>query len=166
MKTLLLMRHAKSSWDDKVKDDRDRELSKRGKKNAEIMGELLLDEKLVPDLILASNAVRTRETAVLVMEAMKYRGDVCFLSRLYMAEMEVYVQEIQNAADEINTIMVVGHSPTLDSLLLVLTRQVQSVPTAAVAQMAIPIDSWKDFNLETQAELTQFWRPKELEKKS
>ena len=162
MKTLLLMRHAKSSWDDKVDEDRNRPLSKRGKKNAERMGELLKDEKVKPDLILASNADRARQTAELVIESMKYKGDRCFLNKLYMAEVEVYIQEIQRISDDINLVMLIGHNPTLGSLLQMMTDNVVALPTGAVAHITIPIDSWKDFKVEIQAELVNLWRPKEL----
>lgn len=161
MKTLLLMRHAKSSWDDKV-DDRARTLSKRGRKNAARMGDLLKDEKIIPDLILASNAVRTRQTAEIVMDEMKYKGDLCFLNKLYMAEIEVYVQEIQRVTDDVDTLLLIGHSPTLDSLMMLLTQKVESLPTGSVVHLTLPIDSWKDFKTDLPAELLHFWKPKEL----
>ena len=161
MKTLLMMRHAKSDMDGKV-EDRQRPLSKRGKKNAERMGELLKDEKITPDLILASNANRARQTAELVIEAMKYMGDRCYLNRLYMAEAEAYAQEIVCLHDDVNSLLIIGHNPALESLLQLLTGKVESLPTAATAHLKLPIDSWRDFRLDTQAELINFWRPKEL----
>jgi phosphohistidine phosphatase len=164
MKTLFLMRHAKSSWDDKIADDRDRLLSKRGKKNAERMGELLKHEKLIPGLILASSAARASQTAEILMDELKYKGDVCFLNRLYMAEMDAYIEEIQGISDTTDMVLVIGHSPTLDYLLQTLTGVVETVPTAALAQLAVPVDSWAEFQADTRAELVQFWRPKELEK--
>ena len=147
--------------DEKV-EDRQRSLSKRGKKNAERMGELLKDEKISPDLILVSNANRARQTAELVIEAMKYRGDRCYLNRLYMAEVEVYAQEIVCLHDDVNALLIIGHNPALESLLQMMTGKIESLPTAAVAQLNLPIDAWKDFQMETQAELVNFWRPKEL----
>jgi phosphohistidine phosphatase len=161
MKTLLLMRHAKSDMNGKV-EDRQRSLSKRGKKNAERMGELLKDEKVTPDLILASNANRARQTAELVIEAMKYQGDRCFTNRLYMAEVEAYAQEIVSLHDDVNSLLIIGHNPALETMLQLLTGKVESLPTAAAAQLKLPIDAWKDFNMDTEAELVNFWRPKEL----
>jgi phosphohistidine phosphatase len=147
--------------DEKV-EDRQRSLSKRGKKNAERMGELLKDEKVTPDLILASNAIRSRQTAELVIEAIKYQGDRCYLNRLYMAEVEIYAQEIACTHEEVNTLLVIGHNPALESLLQMTTGKVESLPTASIAQLKLPINSWKEFHLETHAELVNFWRPKEL----
>jgi phosphohistidine phosphatase len=162
MKTILLMRHAKSSWDDKVEDDRDRPISKRGKKNAQNIAEFLKDKELIPDLILASSAVRTRQTAEVVIEEMKYRNDICYLNKLYMGEVEIYTRQIQNLADDIHMVLVIGHNPSLDSLLQMITGKVESLPTAAVAYLTVPIDSWRDFSLEVQAELVDLWRPKDL----
>jgi phosphohistidine phosphatase len=162
MKTLLLMRHAKSSFDGKVEDDRDRPLSKRGKKNAERIGELLKDEKIVPDLVMASSTLRARQTAEFVLDAIKYNGDICYLSKLYMAEVDGYVEEIQRIRDEVNTVLLIGHNPSLESLLQMVTGKVESLPTAAVANLAISIDSWKNFLADTHAEITNLWRPKDL----
>jgi phosphohistidine phosphatase len=162
MKTILLLRHAKSSWDGKEADDRDRPISKRGKKNAQNMGEVLKDEKLKPGLILASNALRARQTAEVVMEAMKYHGDICYLNKLYKGEVEVYAHQIQGLDDEIQTVMVIGHNPSLDTLLQMVTGKVEPLPTATLAHITVPVDSWKDFHLEVQGELVHLWRPKDL----
>lgn len=156
------MRHAKSSWEGKNQDDWERPLSKRGKKDAERVGEFLKKEKLTPDLILASSAVRARETAEIVMDEMKYRADYCSLYRLYLAEVEVYVREIQKIPDEVQRALIIGHNPVLDSVLQMVGGKVETLSTSAVAQLSVPIDSWKDFNLETQGELVNLWRPKDL----
>lgn len=161
MKTLLLMRHAKSSWDEKDQDDYDRPLSKRGKKNAPHMGEMLKDEKIMPDVILASAAVRTRQTAELLMEELKYRGDICYLNSLYLAEVETYVKEVQRIPDEMNCAMIIGHNPGLESLLQMTTGKVESLPTAAVAYLKLPVVIWAEFTAQTPAELVHLWRPKD-----
>ena len=93
---------------------------------------------------------------------MKYQGDRCYLNRLYMAEVETYVQEIVCLHDDVKAVLIIGHNPALESLLQLTTGKIKSLPTAAVAQLKLPIDTWKDFQMETQAELVNFWRPKEL----
>lgn len=163
MKTLLLMRHAKSSWDKKDQDDRERPLSKRGKKNAPQMGELLKENRAIPEVILASAAVRARQTAELLMEATDYRGDVCFLNSLYLAEVEVCVQEVRRLPDRVNCALLLGHNPGLETLLQMTTGRVESLPTGAVAYLNLPIDSWDHFSVDTQAELVHLWRPKDLD---
>ncbi len=163
MKTLLIMRHAKSSWPHKVEEDRDRPLSKRGRKNAEQIGDRLKEEKIVPEVLLVSNAARAKETADLVMEAMHYQGDVYYLNSLYMAEVEGDLKAIQRLPDEVNCAMIIGHNPGLESLLQMMTGKVESLPTAAVAILRLPSAAWEDITLQTQAELVHMWKPKELE---
>jgi len=163
MKTLLLMRHAKSSWKDQDLKDRKRPLSKRGKRNAPQMGELLQEKELLPQLILASSALRARQTAELFAEASKYQGDIRYLDDLYMAEADEYLDELKKLPDDLERVMIIGHNPGLESLLPMLTGRVESLPTAAIAHMTLPISNWKELNKKTKAELIELWRPKELE---
>src|SRR5687767_11102467 len=86
MKTLLLLRHAKSSWKDSALDDHERPLNKRGKNDAPKMGRLLRNEDLLPDLIIASSAKRCRKTAEHVIQNSGYRGETRFCAELYEAD--------------------------------------------------------------------------------
>ena len=83
MKTLLIMRHAKSSWKEQDLPDHDRPLNKRGEKDAPRMGKLLKDEDLIPDLIMSSSAVRAKKTAELVVKTCKYKGKIVLNHSLY-----------------------------------------------------------------------------------
>ncbi|MGB7661527.1 MAG: histidine phosphatase family protein [Nitrososphaeraceae archaeon] len=91
MKTLLIMRHAKSSWKEQDLPDYDRPLNKRGKNDAPRMGKLLKDEDLVPDLIMSSTAVRAKKTAELVAKTRKYKGKIVLDRSLYGAEPAAYL---------------------------------------------------------------------------
>ena len=96
MKTLLLLRHAKSSWKDESLTDHDRPLNKRGKKTAPLMGHLLREKNLVPDLVVSSTAVRARSTAEAAAEACGYPGEITLTDELYLAtagEILRYAQE-------------------------------------------------------------------------
>ncbi len=163
MKSLLLMRHAKSSWKEKDLKDRKRPLSKRGKRNAPQMGELIKEKELLPQLILASSAVRSRQTAELLAETSGYGGDVHYLDEFYMAEADEYLDELRKLPNKLERVMIIGHNPGLESLLPLLTGRVESLPTAAIAYLMLPIERWKDLNKKTKAELVEVWRPKELE---
>jgi len=162
MKTLILMRHAKSTWDSNIKDDRDRSLSKRGRKAVPEMGDKLRSKDIIPDVILCSIAVRARQTADLLAEKMEYRGDIYFLNSLYMAEPETYVRQIQRIPEEFSTALVIGHNPGLEGLLQLMTGTIESLPTASIAQLQIQIDSWGVFSFEAGSELLHLWRPKNL----
>src|SRR5512137_2550352 len=99
MKTLLLMRHAKSSWKDTELEDLQRPLNKRGRRLAPRMGELLREKELVPQLIYSSNAVRARQTAEFLAGATGYTGDIRYQESLYLAEPSAYLDAIAQSPD-------------------------------------------------------------------
>jgi len=98
MKTLLILRHAKSSWKDEALPDHDRPLNKRGKEDAPRMGKLLHDEDLVPELILSSDARRARSTTELVVEESHFEGEVIYSRDLYAAEPETCMEALAQMA--------------------------------------------------------------------
>lgn len=163
MKTLILMRHAKSSWKHPELKDHERGLNKRGKKEAPQMGTLLKDNELVPQRILTSTAERSRMTAQAVVEAMHYTGDVSYLDTLYMAEPEIYLELLSLMPDEVERILVIGHNPGLEGLLQILSGRVESLPTSAVAYLSLPIRSWKEVRDHEEAgELVALWTPHDV----
>jgi phosphohistidine phosphatase len=164
MKTLLLMNHAKSSWKNRKLKDRDRPLSKRGRKSASEMGQLIYSKELVPQQILSSSVERARETAQLVMEACKYDGEFIFLDKLFMAEADVILDALKLLPDNLERILIVGHNPGIESLLQILSRRVESLPSASIAYISLPVASWKDLSVKSSGELIELWRPKETKK--
>jgi len=162
MKTLLLMRHGKSSWKDSDLSDHDRPLKKRGVKNSARMGELLKEAELIPQRILSSTAVRSRQTVEAIAEKMDYKGEILYLDTFYLAEMAVYLAALQTQPDDIERVMIVGHNPGLESLMQVLSRQVEALTTAAVAYIILPVKSWRELTEKTEGELHEIWRPREL----
>jgi phosphohistidine phosphatase len=163
MKTLILMRHAKSSWKHPELKDHERGLNKRGKKEAPQMGILLKDNELVPQRILTSTAERSRMTAQAVVEAMHYTGDVSYLDALYMAEPEIYLELLSLMPDDVERILVIGHNPGLEGLLQILSGRVESLPTSAVAYLSLPIRSWKEVRDHEEAgELVALWTPHDV----
>ncbi len=162
MKTLLLLRHGKSSWQDAALADHDRPLKKRGRNAAAQMGRLLVDQGLVPDHVLTSTAVRARDTAALVAEAMEFGGTIEEDSDLYHAEPQTFVAIVSQIPHRIDAVLVVGHNPGLEDWLSRLTGSQDEFPTAALAHVVIPIDDWNELTLETRGELRKVWRPKEL----
>lgn len=162
-KTLLILRHAKSSWGDLSLADHDRPLNGRGKKAAPRMGELLLERGLTPDLIISSTARRARDTVTRVAEACEFDGEPLWEGSLYGGGYQAYTWAIRNARDDADIVMVVGHNPDLEDLLEALTGAVAFMPTAALAQVALPIDSWRDLVVDGGYELVNLWRPKELD---
>jgi len=163
MKTLLILRHGKSSWKNMSLADHDRPLKKRGQLDAPRMGTLLHEEGLVPDLILSSTAKRALTTAVLVAETSGYESDIDVRREFYPGYPDVYIDAMRETADEVQIVMVVGHNPGLEELLDMLTEAGEALPTAALAQVALPVQSWNELNYETRGELVNLWRPREIQ---
>jgi phosphohistidine phosphatase len=163
MKTILLMRHGKGDWKDKDTKDRKRPLTKRGRRNAAQMGEFIKERELIPQIILTSPAVRAEETAKIFAESCGFQGEIRPVKDFYMAEADEYLKELRRLPDDVERVMVVGHNPGLESLIPLLTDQIESLPTSAIAYIVLTINSWKDLNKKTEAELVALWRPKEIE---
>lgn len=162
MKTLLILRHAKSSWKHAELPDFDRPLNKRGKRDAPRMGELLRQADLLPELILSSSAQRARQTSQAVVDASGYPGEVRWLDSLYAAPPESYLEALRGLDDGLQSVMVVGHNPGLEELLEELTGAAESLPTAALAQVLLPIQRWSELDDEVSGELVQIWLPRQL----
>lgn len=161
MKTLYLMRHAKSSWKDSHLKDHERPLKKRGRKDAAAMGELLSGKKRLPALIYSSTAERACETAGIVAETCGYIGEVHHDQMLYLAEPDTLVAFLHLVPDEVDCILVVGHNPGLEALTQVLSGKIVALSTAAVAHLQLPIEKWGELDMSTRGELSHLWIPKE-----
>ena len=162
MKTLLIMRHAKSSWNYPELSDYDRPLNKRGKRDAPRMGEHLRQEGLVPDRILSSSAKRARSTARRVAKAAGYTRKVKKLDALYDSVLGAYYKTLQVLPDTYQSVMVVGHNPTMEELVSHLSGRITWMPTAALAHIELPIEHWEAFDLYTKGTLVNLWTPKTL----
>lgn len=162
MKTLLIMRHGKSSWKHKDLEDHERPLSKRGLRDSRMMADIIQEKELIPQVILASSSVRTTQTAQIFSEETGYRGEIFTLDSLYLAEAEAYIHELKRLSDDYERVMVIGHNPGLESLLQMITGRIEALPTGVVAYISLPITHWEEINGESVGELVQIWKPKEL----
>lgn len=164
MKTLLLMRHAKSSWKDNKLADHERPLKKRGYKDAVNIAKVLKKKELIPDMIISSSAVRAVETAKSLIEKTNFSGEFIIQDVLYMAEPVTYIEKISLTPQAINRLLVVGHNPGLESLVQILGDKIDSMPSGALAVIVLPIQSWSELSMDTEGELSRMWRPEELRK--
>jgi len=163
LKTLLLLRHAKSSWADAGLDDHERPLNQRGRRDAPRMGDLVRQLRLLPDVIISSDAVRARLTAEEVAETARYAGKILLDPRLYLASPDSIVGVLQTVPHtKAETVMIVGHNPGLEELIAGLTGEHHDMPTAALAQLVLPIVRWRDLEVSTPGTLRALWRPKDL----
>ncbi|HEX9090169.1 MAG TPA: histidine phosphatase family protein [Anaerolineales bacterium] len=161
MKTLLLLRHAKSSWKQPEVHDHDRPLNKRGKKEAPKVGLYLKENELIPDQILSSTARRAQDTAQAVAEESGFAKPIDLHQDLYLSDTACYLDILRCLPDETNRVLVVGHNPDLEELLTLLTDVTAHLTTAALAQIDLPISSWQELNEATDARLLNIWTPRE-----
>jgi phosphohistidine phosphatase len=173
MKTLVLMRHAKSAWDAGDTADHDRPLSDRGRASAPLMGKWLQEQKLAPDLVLSSTALRATETLDLLRPYLPEKVPVQIADCLYMAlprEMLAVLAKVKSAAA--STILLIGHNPGIGSLahwlstrgeLKCLDRMKDKFPTGAVAVIDFDIAGWRELD-DQQGRLRAFITPKGLPK--
>src|SRR5436190_24158555 len=121
MKTLLLLRHAKSSKDEPALGDFDRPLNDRGKDDAKLMGRFMRERSICPDLLISSPAKRARLTAELVLKAAGLPINVAFDERIYEADVHRLLAVVSQIEPGINVVMLVGHNPGCEDLVEVLT---------------------------------------------
>lgn len=162
MKRLLILRHAKSSWGNPSLADWQRPLNDRGLRDAPRVGALLRDRSLVPDLIITSDAVRARTTAETVAKAAGYTRELVVEPSLYHATPADLIAVLQGVAEEAGrSVMIVGHNPGLEDLVEQLTGEDHSLPTAALVQLALPIERWSEIDSSVDATVVDAWQPKD-----
>lgn len=161
MKTVMLLRHAKSSHDEEGISDFDRPLNDRGRRDAPRVGETIRDEFPRPEKVLSSSAKRAKKTAEKAIEASGFEADLILVDELYLAPPDAYLKELRHLNDELNCVLMVGHNPGLEELVTRLTGKHEPMPTSALAHIDLPIDQWRDAALDGSGNLVRIWRPKE-----
>src|SRR6266540_2139931 len=145
MKTLFLIRHAKSSWDDTALPDKDRPLGDRGRRDAPKMGKRLAERDVNPDLILSSPAMRALTTAQIIAKKLDYKlKDIVVDDRLYASAADDLLDVIHELGNKLERVMLVGHNPELTELAKRLSSKIASMPTCAVAEFTFDAKSWSD----------------------
>ena len=160
MKTLLILRHAKSSWDDPALEDHDRPLNDRGRRDAPRVGLMLKERNTIPDAILSSTAYRAQDTAKRICEHCSLDIKISSVPDFYPGRSQNYIQALSELPDDVKAVMVVGHNPGLEEFLASLTGVHEDLPTAALAHLELPINDWKELSIKTKATLIHIWRPK------
>src|SRR5690242_8940641 len=143
MKTLFLIRHAKSSWDDTALPDKDRPLSDRGRRDAPKMGKRLAKRDVKPDLILSSPARCALTTAEIIAKKLDYkRKNIVVEDRLYSGAVHDLLNVVQKLGDKLERVMLFGHNPELTELAHRLSSEITHMPTCAVAEFMFSAKSW------------------------
>ncbi len=172
MKTLILLRHAKSSWDDPVERDFDRPLNRKGHRAAAVVGRRLHDLGMHFDRVVASPALRVKETIDSLEEGYGEALELHFDRRVYLASAAALLEVIHSAPDSADSLLLIGHNPGLEDLVFLLVpdrendlerdKVEEKYPTAAVAEINLDVSSWSAVAAGC-GHLARFIRPRDLD---
>lgn len=178
MKTLTILRHAKSGWDAAVERDFDRPINARGRRGAEVVGQYLKRQKLPVDRIVASPAVRVTETLDVFLPAADLGAiEPHWDRRIYLASAATLIDVVRETGREAEHLLISGHNPGLEDLILMLVPESEGpesetdalrakvdekLPTSALARLELDIGDWHDLDAGL-ARLTMFIRPRDLD---
>jgi phosphohistidine phosphatase len=162
MKTLLIIRHAKSSWDIGSLSDFERPLNDRGKKDAPEMAKRLLDKKILIDVFISSPAKRAKKTAEFFCSVYNRKEeDIVFISALYHASTAIFYETIEEINNTFTSVALFSHNPGITTFVneLVQSVNIDNMPTCGIFAIKIDSDNWKDFR-KSKKELLFFDYPK------
>ncbi|WP_166646295.1 SixA phosphatase family protein [Zavarzinia compransoris] len=151
MKTIILLRHAKSSWDDPSMEDRDRPLNQRGERAAGLVAAFLRHEGLLPEIILCSSALRTRETLARVQAVIGDDTPALIEDELYLASAAKLLERLRCLGDDAASVLLIGHNPGLEDLAATLIeprgsaleeKMAVKFPTAGLAVIRADAGTW------------------------
>jgi phosphohistidine phosphatase len=162
MRTLYLLRHAKSSWKDESLVDFERPLAGRGRRACETIAGLIRSEQIEFDLLLSSTAVRARETIERIKQLAKLRTELRFDERIYEASTDRLLEVISQIENDRKNVLLIGHNPSFEELLQLITGEAERMPTACLAKIKLKISKWSEVGA-NQGTLEWIVRPKELE---
>ncbi|MDD5548102.1 MAG: histidine phosphatase family protein, partial [Sulfurovaceae bacterium] len=145
MKTIYLIRHAKSDWNDFNIVDAKRGLSERGKRDIPLMAKELHEKNIKPDLIISSSSKRTKLTVEGLLKELDYSIKIIYDDELYLANPKTILSIIKNINDKHKSIFIVGHNPGItDFANLMSDANIENVPTLGIVALKCPLQSWKD----------------------
>ena len=145
MKTLYLVRHAKSDWSDQSLTDFDRPLNKRGKKDGPFMGKVLREKEVAPDIIISSPAKRAKKTAIEIAEKLSYTVKrIIFIEELYDASSKEILHIVKSIDEQNNSAMIFGHNPGLTLLNnYISNKYIDNIPTTGIVALSLDV-KWSE----------------------
>lgn len=162
MKTLYILRHAKSSWDNADLSDFERPLNERGLKAAPLVGGVMKANGFEPEIVLSSPARRAEQTAALIKESAGIGAAIQFDERIYEASPARLLEIIAEQNEKAASFLLVGHNPGLEGLLKFLTGELHPMPTAALAVVDLETEKWSEVN-SVKGNLRTLIRPREIQ---
>lgn len=146
MKTLIILRHGKSSWDEPMQRDIDRPLITRGKKRTQLIADYLKRHNIIPQLIISSPAIRAYDTAKIAALTLELNiEDIQIDESLYFVSVEKYFEALYAAPDKCNVLMIVGHNPMItDFCNSFLEQHIDNLPTSGLCVVSFNTDVWNE----------------------
>jgi phosphohistidine phosphatase len=139
LKTLYLLRHAKA---ENGLNDRERDLSAKGRRQAEALGQWMFEKGILPDRVVSSPAKRARLTAEICSEGADYRGSVRFEEDLYDPYGDKYIDIIADLKDKYDSALIVGHNPKISSAVTIVTGEQLTMPPCTLVCIEFDLDKW------------------------
>ncbi len=163
MKTLFLVRHAKSSWDQPGLRDFDRSLNERGQNDAPRMAQMLVKQGVKPDLLVSSPAKRALTTAIFFAEAFGFKAEAVLREpSIYEAFPQEILRVISGMPDTAQTVLLFGHNPTFTEVANLFTEDfIDNLPTCGVVKIVSSAETWKAF-YEGNSKVIACYFPKEV----
>ena len=165
MKSVILFRHGKSDWGANYDHDHDRPLSKKGIRDAKKMGKFLSKKTEVPDLVISSTALRTRNTIELAAKNGGWLTKVIYEKNIYGASLDKLINILKGQDNKYQSICLVGHEPIFSSFIeKVKSQSIIKFPTAAIGKVSFDTKKWNDISLTpNKCELKWFFKPKDID---
>lgn len=163
MKRLILLRHAKSDWASGAMTDHERPLNHRGRRDAPAIGEAIASLGWRPEVVISSDATRTRETWARMREALGVEAEPRLTAAFYLADLQAIREALADLPDEVTTVMVIGHNPGWEEAASTLTGQEITLTTANAAMLTVEAERWEEaILLDGCWRLAHLLRPREL----
>ncbi len=162
MKTLYLIKHAKSDWSVPGESDMERDITKKGLKNIKTMGSYLALRGIQPDVILSSCALRAQETSNILADKIEFSGPKYYLQELYLSPPELIKEIIMAQDDQFSKMFIVGHNSQLSELVFMLSGEhVAKMPSLGIVAIEFDIQEWDELE-DKQGEIEFFITPKQF----
>lgn len=156
MKTLYIMRHAQKDESKPEQYDYDVELTQKGLEDSEIIAQKLKDTKNIPDLIVSSPSVRTRQTAEIVAKTLNYTKNIMYNEVIYQAFVHEIIESITYTFDTVDSLMIIGHNPALTALAITLTEFSEEILMGSIVKIEFDCYSWTTIDKTNAKFIEQF----------
>lgn len=147
MKTISFVRHAKASSDAKYKRDFDREINERGIEKTNFLTQIIKLKQIEPELIICSPAIRTLQTAKYIIQTLNWnKTQIIYDELLYSGNYQNYLNALYSIDDQINSVMIIGHNPSISEAAFELYNKLEMMKTSQICHLEIEAAKWSEIS--------------------